>query len=197
MFHLLGLKENNTTESKSEVNETDANIHYDINSNSQCTVRTIESEKTEPIVIGKEKTQAKQQTTKLRESKSKQKESKRKKSLIQEQLYTSDKQKVNKSKSTNDSKNRDVYIKKLDKKRIKITSVEKSEEESYQSKPMDFQKEKYSDLSTSDSDTDSSKSLLCSLAPKWLSGNRNRKQVKKKSQDHQNQHNSAGKADKI
>lgn len=210
MFYLSkGLNESKGTEMKHFKDKKMIQTQYDINSNSQSTVRTIELEKTEPIIIGKDKQRIKHQKSQTRESKSKgdkQKDIKRKKAEIVKQDESSkDRQKLNRDnslvRSLSDPQSKDVTIKNSDKKFIKIKSSEKSEEESINTKSVklpDTFKTKNPDLSTTDSDSDSAKSLLCSLAPKWLSvGNmRQKRQMRKKtSQEQQSQQNSAGKAE--
>lgn len=208
MFYLFkGLKDNKSSDKGSSKDQDYSNTQCDVGLNVQSTVRTIESEKTEPIIIGKDKLRNRSEKYQSRENKSKidkPKESKRKKAdRVKQEVEIKEKKKVFKDcslvRSLSDPQSSEVLIR-TDKKKVQMISVEKSEDDingKHVKLPSAY-KERKADMSTSDSESDSGKSLLCSLAPKWLSvGNlRQKRQVKKKaSQEHQIQQSSAGKAE--
>ncbi|GBP04603.1 hypothetical protein EVAR_3945_1 [Eumeta japonica] len=186
--------------------EKSTSTQYEYSSRTQSTVRTIESEKMDPIIIVKDKSRVKRESTQSRGVRNKtdeRKEKERKKKSERTKSESVDaKERDNKAVRQNDGTarplsdppGRDVIIRKTDKKRIQMISLEKSEEETVHPRTVRLSNalDDNGGVSSTDSD-DSGKSLLCSLAPKWLAGGRQKRQVRKKpSQEQVNQQNPAG-----
>ncbi|XP_059053078.1 uncharacterized protein LOC131847515 [Achroia grisella] len=165
-----GLKEKNVVTDKTKDCRS-VTTQYDREFDTHRTVRTIQTGIFDPIIVGGDKYKSKplQNDTDTKRSKTKvNKNPSRAKSESRERTGTEPID-DNLNRTTDQIQKGNVTFRKTDKRKIRTISMERSEEETVRTKSVKLPEFKPSGTASSSDSSESGGSLLCSLAPKWLS----------------------------
>ncbi|XP_052755394.1 uncharacterized protein LOC113516369 isoform X2 [Galleria mellonella] len=171
-LHEEGLKEKNVVMEKNKDCRS-VTTQYDRELDTHRTVRTIQTETFDPIIVGgdkyRDKSKSHQKHIDMKPSRTKMdKKAARAKSESRERNRVEPVD-GNANRDTNGVRDGNITFRKTDKRKIRTISMERSEEETVRTKSVKLPEFKQSGTASSSDSSESGGSLLCSLAPKWLS----------------------------
>ncbi|KAM3958917.1 uncharacterized protein ACR2FA_007092 [Aphomia sociella] len=171
-LHGEGLKEKSVEMDKSG-DRRSITTRYDRELDSQRTVRTVQTETVDPVIVDGDKNRDK---SKLREKDvdTDTTEAESKKRTGRTKSVSRDRNNRTENDNVNRATNGNVTFRKTDKRKIRTISMERSEEETVRTKSVKLPEFRRGGSASSSDSGESGGSLLCSLAPAWLAARHRR-----------------------